>query len=523
MHGVKWLFEPSDANSGFRNSQMTGISEHFEFEAPTTVAKGQRRPSSDYLYKAGASVEDLWNGTWGILRSYRTKQDDLLALPNNPAGGPKIANPEDFDFVCPKNAPVRDFEVVAVLAQDLLPEGTLVYNSREANDGPLHDPTAILYVRKSDLDTKTGQLKAGVPVEPLILRANAGDCIKLRLENWLPEVLPDLDGFSTLPMIVDNFNANQLLPSSQVGLHPQLVALDVGRSDGANVGFNVVQTAESGTVVKYQWYAGDLSLQPDNSLKATPIEFGAINLSSSDPIKHSNKGAIGGLIIEPQGATWVEDAEERKCGKSGQPRCSRAAATVTLSDGSAFREFVVLFQNDINLRKGDESAVELLADTEDPEDSGQKAVNYRTEPMWHRFGFAPDTPLESTRSRTDLDQATANALVGGDPETPVFTAEAGMPVRLRVLHPAGHQRNNVFQIHGHIWEEEPYTNDSTQIGSNPVSQWEGAKMGHGPSNHFDAVLKNGAGGKFGVTGDYLWRDMESFSFDGGTWGLLRVK
>ena len=36
-------------------------------------------------------------------------------------------------------------------------------------------------------------------------------------------------------------------------------------------------------------------------MTATPIEFGATNLISSDPIKHSNKGAIGALIIEPSG------------------------------------------------------------------------------------------------------------------------------------------------------------------------------------------------------------------------------
>ena len=40
-------------------------------------------------------------------------------------------------------------------------------------------------------------------------------------------------------MIVEGFNANQVKPSNQVGLHPQLVAYDVMSSDGANVGLNV--------------------------------------------------------------------------------------------------------------------------------------------------------------------------------------------------------------------------------------------------------------------------------------------
>ena len=34
IHGVKWLFEPDDPDSGYRNSQMIGISEWFDFEIP---------------------------------------------------------------------------------------------------------------------------------------------------------------------------------------------------------------------------------------------------------------------------------------------------------------------------------------------------------------------------------------------------------------------------------------------------------------------------------------------------------
>ena len=87
--------------------------------------------------------------------------------------------------------------------------------------------------------------------------------------------------------------------------------------------------------------------------------------------------------------------------------------------------------------------------------------------MWKRLGFAPDTPLEQTRDFI-FTNALTNALVGGDPVTPVFTATAGTPVRFRILQPAGHARNGVFQVHGHIWEEEPYASNSMIIGSQPA-------------------------------------------------------
>ncbi|PFN87898.1 hypothetical protein COJ85_26975, partial [Bacillus sp. AFS076308] len=111
-----------------------------------------------------------------------------------------------------------------------------------------HDPTAILYVRKSDLDLVTGKLKPGVPVEPLVLRAAAGDCINTTLENRLPSVMPDLAQTASVMGMVKRdrnggegsttFSNNLMRPSSTVGLHAQLLAYDITKSDGTNVGTN---------------------------------------------------------------------------------------------------------------------------------------------------------------------------------------------------------------------------------------------------------------------------------------------
>jgi hypothetical protein len=125
--------------------------------------------------------------------------------------------------------------------------GTLVYNNRAGNGGMLNDPTAIMYFRSEDIDAN-GKVKSGVPVEPLVVRANAGECINFTLINSLPRTLADLDGFNTLPPIVNHFNANQVKPSNQVGLHPQLLAYNVTNSDGKNVGFNPNQTVGPGGI-----------------------------------------------------------------------------------------------------------------------------------------------------------------------------------------------------------------------------------------------------------------------------------
>ncbi|HLG18012.1 MAG TPA: copper oxidase [Blastocatellia bacterium] len=521
VHGARWLFEPSDPNSGYRNNQMMGISEHFEFVIPRLAIPNPFDSSADFLYQPGSSVDDLWNGLWGIMRIYQGARADLKTLPNNPNGkAPTPTNASSFDShgVCPNSAPDRFGDVTAVLAQNALPGGKLIYNPRTNlggvnPPGPINDPTAILYFRTGDLDAN-GKLKAGVPIEPLVLRAAAGDCIHLTVRNRVDFPMPDLDGFNAMPMIVENFNANQVKPSRRVGLHAQLLHYDVSESDGADVGFNPIQTANvpgvgTPTFQDYTYYAGDVSLNSSNALVATPIEFGAINLIPADPIKHSNKGAIAALIIGPKGSSWVVDAN------------SKASATVTLSNGTTFRDHTLFFQNDVNFRFGNGAPIPNLAGEDDPEDGAGMGFNYRTEPMWARLGFAPNTPLETTRT-FDFTNALSNSQVGGDPVTPIFTAKAGQGVRFRVVMPGGHQRNNVFVVHGHAWQEEPFTNNSTVIGNNPLSEVKGAEMGIGPGYHFNAVPLNGAGGKFKIRGDYLYRTFQASQFDGGMWGIFRV-
>lgn len=606
INGHKWFHQPGTPqdplavnNTGYRNSQMAGISEHFEFLTGKESIMGNR-PFIDYLYQNSASVDGQWNGIWGLMRVYNGRPGlrfDLMTLPNNPEGAAPLStndssfptdtafpngvtdyrdttdtsvpadtapttdptfmspdmvataespdangtttestssaesrefslitpnsivmsNPTDFatgkniaTSVCPAAAPRRTINVTAVSAA-ALPTGKLIYNSRAGNGGALNDPTAIMYFRTSDIDPSTSKVKAGVPIEPLVVRAKAGECIQFNLYNKLPKLLPDLDGFNTMPNILYHFNANQVKPSNQVGLHPQLLAYNVANSDGKNVGFNPNQTVGPGGVARYTWYAGDVVINGNQRI-ATPIEFGATNLISSDPIKHSNKGAIGSLIVEPQGSSWVEDTT------------SRAQATITKSDGTTFREFVVQMQSDINMRFADGSPVPNLGGpdgAEDAEDSGQKAINYRTEPLWKRMNYAPETPFENTRN-FDFTNVLTNAQVGGDPQTPVFTAKAGQEVRFRILTSNGHMRNNVWNLHGHFWQEEPYTNNSKTIGSNPLSEVKGAQYGVGPSSHYEVIPVNGAGGARKITGDYLYRTQESFQFDGGIWGIFRV-
>lgn len=518
FHGLKWLKEPKDFSSGYRNAQMLGISEHFELEAPIMPNEGNFAPWIDYMYQFDASKAGQWNGLWGFMRAYgaRASAGTLQPLPNNtiPATAhvlSKITNLNEYRAGCPVSAPLRRFDVTAIPASSL-PGGTLVYNARPDGSvnhpGPLQDAAAEIYVRTSDLNAN-GTLRSGVPIEPLVLRARAGECLEVTLRNRLPQNPADIPGYSGLPMLFDGFNANDVRPTNEVGLRPQLVAVDVSRYGGTNVGFNLVkqQTATPGRGITYRWYAGDISLDARNRLVATPIEFGATNLLPADMIKQPGKGLVGALIIEPQNANWVED------------ETSRTSATVTVGN-TFYREFVLVMQDAVNLQGGNGVAIPNTSGAEDTEDSGQKAFNYRSEPLWFRMGFEPTTGLSNTNN-FNLASALSNSTVGEDPQTPIFTADAGDPIRFRVLHGGGSGRNGTFALHGHIWQRVPYTNLSRSIGLSH-SMWVGQQEGMGPAQHFDVVPANGAGGAFRVQGDYLYRDQASFLFDSGLWGILRV-
>ena len=580
INGIKWRQQYASPSSGFVNSQMMGISEYFRFEVPGLGKVRSNFGVDDYIYRVGSSVDALWNGAWGIMRAHEDQQPFLKDLPNNPKPWLTFKGKPPKEAQPPADQ-IQHYTIVAVAAEDVLPQGTLVYNPDTTKGGPLNDPTALMYVLAGDLEPVTPgdplcerpvgkgknpktvvdvtlatcrvRLKDSAPIEPLILRAPAGKFIDVDLYNkvllqavdangalvfdstgnpvfedpgseaslfvdragTIPafpsltfDTIPDLEGFNSLPMIVEHFNANDIRPSAHVGLHAQLVGYDVGASDGMNVGYNPVQTAAPGGKVSYRWYAGDIRYNLDGTKTYTPIEFGAVNLMPADPIKHSNKGLVGALVIEPQGATWTEDPG------------TRASATVTYSDGP-FRDFVLMLQDDVNMRFGDGSFVPTVSEEEESEDSGMKAVNYRTDPIWYRLGIGATADAGITRTK-DFTNAFA-----GDPVTPVFTATAGEKVRFRVLKPGGHNRNHVFTLHGHLWARHPFklgTSGMPQYLSetNPDTFYHGEQMGIGPTSHFNVLPLTGAGGKNSVPGDYLYRDMVPVHVYNGIWGIFRV-
>jgi len=271
-----------------------------------------------------------------------------------------------------------------------------------------------------------------------------------------------------------------------------------------------------------------------DNINSTAIEFGGLNLTPSDVIKQPQKGLVGAMSILPQTATWTEDT------------ATRAQATVKVSGQPDYRDFVTVWQRALNMRWADGRPVEGI-NTEgngaagDPQDNGNMAVNYKTEPLWLRFGMAPDSPFGRAGGLgfgdvPNAHMAYANALVGGDPQTPVLYAKPGQPVRNHIVMPSGGSRGMVYQLDGHLWPLHNYQaekNDvdgyplslpgigSVRFGYNPMAMYIGAQESVLPAAHFSFMLPS-AGGANAVAGDYLFRDYAAYGNLSGLWGILRV-
>lgn len=518
VHGAKWLFEPSLQNSGFRNTQAMGISEHFEMNfnlgniPPTNTNK-----TADYLIKTNADETGMQSGTWGIMRAYgetQTGADSLITLPNNVDFASQGNNP---NCGCPSGLSqdlYQDYDVTAVSIDQYLSltgflgteGGKLAYNQRFRN----YDPSAVIFIQTKDMNDFLGGKGDDYMPQPLVLRAAAGECVRVTLRN---QITP---GFVTLNSNV-LFQSNANFPyeaSTTVGLHPDLLSYDVGQYDGSNVGFNEGnQTVEEGDApITYEWYAGQW-IQNGNSYQAQPVEFGTTHLGAPDPLLQYLSGLFGALIVEPENSTWTVDENKYS---------DYTSANVFDGNGNLlFREFVLNFQNNLMIN-AEPIGLTYGAQVND-------AINYKSEPLGSRF-FTDVTDLNSSPgasnkfinyNQRDIYQSVANQLVLDDPETPVLAAAAGQPVRLRILHTGGTGDGNVFDLHGHNWQEEPYVDSSTRLGYNNEAEWMGTRGQLGALNSFD-ILVASAGGQQEVAGDYLYLDWRAEPFSDGVWGIMRV-
>lgn len=287
LQGVNWHAEPSYTDSGFRDTQGMGISEHFEMLFSLPPVTGGNGSVVDRLYSPSTSSLGLNKGAWGVQRTYSSRVPDLAALKHNDPDKPGING--FYDLPEGKQAD-RIFNITVDVA-----------------------PGASAANQASQLHYTVN----GKKLDYLVLRAAAGEWIEINLTNNLKAAqVKDLGTrWSAEQLSANNTSLSQMASSdaidsftgsSVIGLNPRLISYDAGKDAGLNIGINSTsQTVPIGETKSYLWYAGTIEIdESEENRRLSPVEYGAVNLTPSDLLLQSSYGLSGVLIVEPEGSRW---------------------------------------------------------------------------------------------------------------------------------------------------------------------------------------------------------------------------
>ena len=446
LSGHGYRPERYDPQSRVTNALHVGIAERYDL---AVTAGGYQQMAGDYLFFDGRSSH-LSEGSWSIFRVLDKKQGDLQVLPGN-------EDPSKWTrgVVCPSGAPTKNFSVVAL-------NKALDYNSKA------EDQIEVDFERKLILANAEGKIfalegeaakaaTAGAP-HPLTLRANIGDCIKIKLTNRLK--------------------------SGKVSIHANNLAFDPLDSQGINVGNNPGdQTVAQGSSKTYTYYA-----HPDYGRTGTVIwDFGNLTGNVRD-------GLFGGIIIGPKGSVYrdPETGKDISMGNSWQADVIVDRSIPENRKLANYRDYALYFQDEDNILGT--SFMPYLQNV-----AGLTGVNYRLEP----WSYREDEGCEMGNMFTPCVAA------AGDPATPTLKAHAGDRVMINVFG-AHNEQNQMFLVDGHQWRRH-----LNQVGSDMIDVEE-----FGGGEWIQAEMS--AGGTYSNPGTYLWMNGRTPYRQAGQWGYFKV-
>jgi len=438
--------ERYDRDSRVTNALHIGIAERYDL---ATTAGGYQGMAGDYIYYDGRTSK-LSEGEWGIIRVHDKAQSDLKVLPGNEEFAKKVRK-----TVCPKGAPVKSFSVVAI-------DKALKFNPATEDEIEVDFERKLLLANaKGKIFALEGEVKQAATEHmphPLTLRANIGDCIKVKLTNRLKE--------------------------GNASLHANNIAFDPLDSQGINVGNNPGdQTVAPGKSKTYTFFA-----HKDYNINGALIwDFGNLTTNVRD-------GMYGGIIIGPRGSVYrdPETGKDITLGNSWKADVIIDKSYPENSHIDNYRDFALYFQDEDNILGT--SFMPYLQNV-----AGLTGVNYRLEP----WSYREDEGCELGNIFT------ACVAADSDPATPTIKAHAGDNVMINVFG-AHNEQNQMFNVDGHQWRRHLNQENSDMID---VEEFGGGE-------YIQAFMN--AGGTYKNPGTYLWLNARTPYQQAGQWGYMKV-
>ncbi|MCZ6801905.1 MAG: hypothetical protein O7F12_15595, partial [Nitrospirae bacterium] len=453
VSGHTFLTERYAGDANRKNSIHIGIAERYDLVIPQ--AGGPRLQPGDFMYFNGRNSK-FSEGSWGIIRVLENQVPDLQLLPNSGFG--QIDGIKKRLPLCPSDAPVKNFNVVAID----FPSMTFNPNIEEAIEVDFErkievaNPDAKIYVLEEEISKVSGDYH---PM-PLTIRANVGDCIKVNLTNKMKESRASFSAFG--------------------------LAFDPKDSQGVNLGNNPGdQTVAPGGSRTYTYYADPLN----GETQSLVWDFGNIAMNPRN-------GLFGGIVIGPKGSQY----RDPKTGADISLKNSWAAdvivdRTIQGNENRAnYRDVALYFQEEDNI-----IGTSFMPYVQNV--AGLIGVNYRSEPYLYREEAGCSLGKMFQPCQVDDPQ---------DPVTPIIEAHAGDPVRIHVFG-ASNEQNGMFSLEKHEWPIEPFMEGADLIS---VVEFAG-------SEGIDAFIPS-AGGPYAMPADYVWSNARLPYSQSGQWGYFRV-
>ncbi len=439
--------ERYDKDSRVTNTIHIGIAERYDL---ATTAGGYQGMAGDYLYYDGRTSK-LSEGEWGIIRVHDELQKDLKVLPGNEEFKKKVKK-----ILCPKGAPVKSFRVVAI-------DKELNFNANTEGEIEVDFERKLLLVNAAgkiyalEGEAKQAATDGHMP-HPLTLRANIGDCVKIKLTNRLK--------------------------AGNASIHANNISFDPLKSQGINVGNNPGdQTVAPGKSKNYEFYA-----DPGYKINGSLIwDFGNLTTNLRD-------GMFGGIIIGPRGSVYrdPETGKDISLGNSWKADVIIDKSHPENENLENYRDFALYFQDEDNIIGT--SFMPYLQNV-----AGLTGVNYRLEPWLYR----EDEGCELG------NMFTACVAADADPATPTLKAHAGDRVMINIFG-AHNEQNQMFNLDGHQWRRHMDQEGSDMID---VEQF-------GAGEYIQAFFN--AGGTYKNPGTYLWLNARTPYQQAGQWGYFKV-
>ncbi len=166
-------------------------------------------------------------------------------------------------------------------------------------------------------------------VQPLVLRANEGDCVEVILRNELDASYGGIEPITSQPTGPTDNKRN-------VGMQITGLSYDPKLSDGAFFGLNPDTTVATGQERVFRWYAnrtGGFMFRDSSNIQW--------------PQDTITKGLFGMLVVEPKGSTWRDSITGRNFLKSSSQNSVEYNDLVSVGEDSLGRKIFLGVGNSI--------------------------------------------------------------------------------------------------------------------------------------------------------------------------------